>query len=645
MADYTRRSGPDRPRVDDLFYDNPDPESDQTPLTASVPEDDGRPDGQAAGAEATASASADSATVDVDSGTSDDASPGGDGAAPGGDGAAPDRDGADLASSDDAAPDSDGDRDAEASSPEGWEGDDSGGDDGGPASTGGTGRGRRAAVGRWARAVALVGIAGALVYGAGSGRISGVDLAAALDRSASASVPDGQQAGLAVVTESSIGCVGPDLVGLDDPTVTEPDQTVSVSAGSAPMEALGEGIDPTGTGQLQLAVTPDGATERSAARSDVARLQVSGANWVRGTATGSLAAGFAGSQLALDQEEQQRGLSMAPCTQAMDEAWYIAGGAEPGRAERLILANPTGNPVTADVEVLGAGGPVAVVGGRGIVIAPGGRHVVLVDALAPGEQRPVIHLTTTGGPVLAAVGDRWLEGTLDRGTELTTATAAPATAQVIPAVPGPGAESADSSSVRVGVPGTEQAVVQVRALTAEGPVRVANAVTTVDAGAVADIDVSDLPEGTHAIEVVADAPVVAAAQIVLRAEADGVGEFAWVPAVTPSTGLVGLPLAHRDADPLPRELSVASTEGARVEVVTLVQGSTEVRTEEVPAAGSVTIELDPATESVWVRAVEGSAASALLTAAEDDLGVLVAGTVLPEAPVTHQVRSVAPWLP
>ena len=588
MADHPTRPGPDHPRVDDFFYENPDP----------VP-----------GQERAEPARSRRAGDDGSDGRAEDAGPGGE---------------------------------------DGPGREDGPGKDGGeelPDPTGAGSRGRRAAVGRWARAVAAVGVAGVLVYGAASDRVSGVDLAAALDRSAPPPTTEGQQAGVAVVTGSALGCVGPDLVGLDDPTVAEPDQTVSVAAGAAPLEVLGEAVVPAGAGQIELVAAPAGPTARAAVRDDIASVRLSGATWARGTASGALAPGFAGSQLGLGLEEQQRGLSTAPCGQAADEAWFVAGGGEAGRAERLILANPTGNPVTVNVEVLGADGPVDVVGGRGIVIAPGARQVVLLDALAPGEERPVAHVTTTGGPVLAAVGDRWLEGTLDRGTELTTPTAAPATTLLIPAVPGPRADSADITSVRVAVPGAEQSVVQVRALTADGPVRVANAVTSVDAGSVADVDLSDLPEGTQAIEVVADTPVVASAQVVRRVEPEGVSELAWVPAVTPSTGVVGLPLAAPGEDSVSLELTVASVEGARVEVVTVTADRTHVQPVTIPAAGSRALELSRSTESIWVRPLRGSASSALLTTVQDELGPLVAGMVLPEAPVTRQVRPVAPWAP
>ena len=45
----------------------------------------------------------------------------------------------------------------------------------------------------------------------------------------------------------------------------------------------------------------------------------------------------------------------------------MGGGAQAGRRERLVLANPAPNPVTVDVAVLGAAGPVAPAPGEGEV--------------------------------------------------------------------------------------------------------------------------------------------------------------------------------------------------------------------------------------------------------------------------------------
>ena len=604
MARYGKRRRPPQPRVDDLFYDNPDAED----PTAEDPTAEDTSAGDVAGA-----GRGSDGDDDHEGGSSGGATPVG-GATP--DAAATPADDADTAEDDGAGVVARRSR-------------------------------RRGAAGRWTRALLVAAVAGGLTYGAGSGEVGGIDLATALDRSPTPPVATPQQAGPALITQASLGCVGPGLVGLDDPSVAETEQEVSAYAAAAPAESLEEGVSAgeAQVGTISVVATPEGAREEVAERASVATISVVGANWARVTATGPLAAGLSGSQVSLSLVEQERGLSTAACWHAQDDTWLLAGGGEPGRVERLLLINPTGNPITADVEVLGVDGPVEAAGGRGLVVGAGDRKVVLLDALAPGEERPVLHVTTTGGPVIAAVGDRWLEGTLDRGLELTTPAAAPAASLVIPAVPAPRAESADSVTLRVAVPGTEEAVVQLRALTTEGPVRVANDVTNVGAGSVTDIDLGDLPEGTHAIEVVADTPVVAAAHVERRNEEDGVAELAWIPAVAPSSELVGAPLPYPDRTSLKRELTLASLEGARVEITTVTEGGADTQTMEVPAAGSVSVPVDAEGSSIWVRTLEGSTSGALLTQHEDDLGVLIAGMPLPEAPVTRAVRTVAPWLP
>lgn len=626
-----KRKGAQEPRVDDLFYGSPTPEPESEP--ESEPDDaatEGRDDG---GAHAVAGL-------------------GERGAGPGPNGPGePPIDGPQLDESSEGAGQS---TDADAAQAQshaaeehsyaaradrGASGDDEAG--GGMLSR----RGRSGGAGRWARAVAIAGLGAALVYGAGSGRLGTVDLAAALGGGDAVSQQITQRGGLAVISDSTLGCVGPGLVGLDNPSVPETDQGVSVSAGSAPIEALPEGVAAADDGGVTLSGVPDGDASEVGARGEVATLSAEGSTWVRASAQGALAAGFAGTQLGYSFEEQQWGMATATCGAALDDVWLVGGGDETGRVERLILANPTGNPVSVSAEVLGAAGPVSVVGGTGIVVPPAGRQVVLLDALAPGEERPVVHVTTTGGPVVAALGDRWLEGTVDRGTEVTTATAAPATSLVIPAVPAPRPDTADVATVRVAAPGTEAAVVQLRALTPEGPVRLEQGVTNVAPGSVVDVDVADLPAGTQGVEVTADTPVLAAAHVQRRAEPEGVGDLAWIPATTPTSSLLGAPLATSADGAIAGSLSVTSPEGATVEVFTVAGGALESSELPIPAASSHTVDLPAQTQSVWVQPIEGTVSAAVVSTLEHKLGTLIAGLPLPEAPVTREVREIAPWMP
>lgn len=644
MAGYRRRRGKKAPRVDDLFYDNP--ESPDNPESTDNGES---PDG---------------------AGPPDHAPERGDGIP-------------EQAAAQDPTPQEKGPREKrpqhepmEADSPgaDSPEGNPDGADS--PGADPGRRRGRAwwAAGLPWLRGLGVAAAAGALVAGAGLGEVDPVDAEQALGLPAAQDLPPVQEAGLSLVTDRLLVCPGPELIGLDDPTVAEPEQVVQVWGTAAPEDAL-----PADLPEEALAAPGTVAVERSDdtlrdtdQRGETPRVQAVEDQWVQVHGTGALAAGTIGGQVHLGLEEQQRGLSTAPCGPAQEESWLVAGADEPGRVERLVLVNPTGNPVTADVEIFGADGPVDVAGGRGVVVPAGGRHVVLLDALAPGEPRPVVHVTTSGGPLVSVIGDRWLEGTVDRGLELVTPTAPPATEVVVPAVAAPRPDSADSATLRVGVPGAEAAVVQLRALTPEGPLRVDPDVVTVPAGSVTDIDLTELPEDTQGVEVIADVPVVAAAHLERRDAEEGPGDLAWVPAATPSEQLQGAVLARQGSgEPEPeysRVLTVASVTGASASV-TVVRGD-QVSTEEVevPAAGSAVLELDHEADSVWVRPTEGTVSAGVVTEvtqvtegdnpeaedpeaedpeAEDPQaeGPLVAGMPLTPVPLSQQVRAVSPWSP
>jgi len=478
-----------------------------------------------------------------------------------------------------------------------------------------------------------------------------------------------------LVTDVNLACAGAEQQGVEDAALQEQGQSVRVRAVAAPAQALPEGVEPPEEGSIeltrlpQLGAVPDSEGEpdseappeseelpesEAAPGSEVERTQERGTEvalvidgphgaGVRGE--GGLAMGLVAAQQHLSTEEQQRGLAIAGCTRPATDSWLLAGGDQPGRLERLVLVNPGANPVTVGVEVLGGAGPVPAPGGQGIVVGPGDRSVLLLDALAPGQVTPAVHVTTTGGPVLAALGDRWLGGSLDRGLELTTASAAPSTELVVPGLSMPGDGDHGEAALRVGVPGQTGAVVQVRALTADGPVRVERDVTLVGAGHAVDIDVSDLPAGTHALEITSDEPVVAAARVERRAEADGVADLAWVPATEPVVELAGAPLTDLSGLEVVNTLAVASREGATVQVVTSgVDGQVDSQEIEVPAASSLAVELDDAT-AAWVRPVSGDVHAAVVSTHEDPLGTLIGGMSLVETPLTRPAVEVTPWRP
>ena len=192
----------------------------------------------------------------------------------------------------------------------------------------------------------------------------------------------------------------------------------------------------------------------------------------------------------------------AACAPATAQSWLVGGGAEPGRRERVVLANPGPNPVTVDLDVLGTTGPVQSPNGRGIVVGAHDRAVVLLDAIAGTESAPVVHVTVQGGEVAAVLNDTWLDGVIPRGGDDAVPVVGPARQQVIAGVAIDG-----RAAVRVAVPGESEAVVQTRVLTSRGTEAIpADGVVRVPGGSTRDIDLSALPPGAYAVRYAPTSP-------------------------------------------------------------------------------------------------------------------------------------------
>lgn len=403
-----------------------------------------------------------------------------------------------------------------------------------------------------------------------------------------AAPPSAAPVGDGTLEESSVVCVGPELSGLKG----APDipQQVTLTAESAPPSltgatAAGGGITITATGG------PPATGERAAATTVSAPVPVV----VEGK--GASAPGLSSLQTFSAATSDLRGLVTLPCTAPVAEAWLVAGGGAPGRQERLVLANPGANEVTVDVDILDATGPVASDAGRGIVVPGRGRASVLVDAVAPAAAAPVVHVSARGGAVVAALDDAWLDGSIPAGLESTTP-AAPGTTVVVPI-----ADLGQAGVLRLAVPGDAPAVASIRMLSPTGPSPLADGVRTLAARTTVDIPLSGLPAGSHALEVTADVPVVAA--VMSQARAEGApGDIAWTPATPPVTGVSGIPLPAV-GDGAVRQLALVGAGSTAAAVVVLRTASGEERREVGVDPDRLTLVDLGAASSVWVKKSEG----------------------------------------
>ena len=392
-----------------------------------------------------------------------------------------------------------------------------------------------------------------------------------------------------------------------------------------------------GAGSLTMSGLPSGGTWPApvTSRGQVALAQIAVARSALVTGVGSMAPGTVATQWSWTKTGYSRGLVTAACLPTATSSWLIAGGAAPGRLERLVLTNPGPNPVTVDLAVFGANGRIDSPDGLGLVVPAQARTVILLDAIAGSEPSPVVHVTVRGGKVAAVLNDTWLEGVVPRGGDDVVPVAAPAREQVIAGVPIQG-----HAILRVAVPGGSEAVVQSQVLTPGGPRPLpVDGVTRVAGFSTKDIDLSSLPPGAYAVQVRADVPVAAAVMVERRRAAGAPSDLAWSGATAPIRALAGVALPTSQVKGLTQRLDLAATKDPASVRVTTVGAGGQVSTQEVAmAADSVSTLLLDGSSSVWVTPLTGIVRAAVLTSVTD-----AGGDLLSLMPLADLTLSTTPW--
>ncbi|WP_066515901.1 DUF5719 family protein [Curtobacterium ammoniigenes] len=257
-----------------------------------------------------------------------------------------------------------------------------------------------------------------------------------------------------------------------------------------------------------------------------------------GTTTPSVA----GSGIQDIEQSDLAGLAAAACTDPVSSAWLVGGSTVTGRTSIITLSNPTAVNATVDLSIYDASGPVSAPGTNGIVVAPHTQSVVPLSGFVSGASATVVHVTTTGGQIVAMMQESVIRTLTPGGVDIIQGSAAPDTTQVIPGVVVRSAQAAQSGSdtadaapiVRVYVPGAVQANLTLSIQSGGGGGTTVNA--TAEPGIVTDIPLSDFPDGTYSVSISADRPVVAAART-STATSGGrtdLGWFASAPALTAS---------------------------------------------------------------------------------------------------------------
>ena len=472
-----------------------------------------------------------------------------------------------------------------------------------------------------------------------------VDLSSSSERAAAAQTSTTSPAGA-----TELACPGPETIGVRGSTVTQVDTatqadtaTPVLSVASAPSDLLVG--DPAPGATISSELLPRGkAGSAKVTTGDVQRtLREPAAVAVRGV--GSRARALTAEQTTVVTTGDLRGLSSVTCTTPAADTWLVGGGGEPGRRGRLVLANPAANPVQVRVDVLSATGRVAATPGSTVAVPARSRLVLLLDALAPGVASPVVHVRATGGAVTATLHDARLVGTTARGTDDVAPAAAPARRVLVP-----GLTINGRALLRLAVPGSTDAVGEVRLFGPTGPVDPPGGpAVRVPAGGTRDIDLSALPAGTYGVQVSADVPLVAGAMVERSSSTNsgstGTADHAWLASSLPLRAITGL--AGVSSQP-PWSTTLALTAPGRADAVVdlttvAIGGSRQTQTLRVPA-GTSTITVLPSAQSAWLQVVRGSGevVAARTTTYLDGVGRLITAGSLTDLPTSEVVPVVRP---
>lgn len=290
------------------------------------------------------------------------------------------------------------------------------------------------------------------------------------------------------------------------------------------------------------------------------------------------------------------GLAAAACAIAAGDAWLAGGATTVGRTTLLTLSNPTEVPATVDLELFGENGPIAAPGTTGIVVPPDGQRVLSIAGFAPGLESPVVHVMSRGGQVVANLQQAIVRGLDPGGVDVIGVTAAPSTSLVIPGLVMTDSTAVEQllagegtndllTTVRVLVPGEEDATVNVSLVPEDGADTGISFSIDATAGQVTDLPLAEIENGSYTVTIRSSVPVVGAARVSSAGSAGT--DFAWLGAATELTSESLLSIATEGSS------RVHLANPADAEQTIVLRGSdTEDVTVVVPAGGSAVAKVE-----------------------------------------------------
>ncbi len=250
---------------------------------------------------------------------------------------------------------------------------------------------------------------------------------------------------------------------------------------------------------------------------------------------------LSGAQAQSTAEGDFVGLAASACAAVSGDSWLSGGSTSVGRTTLLTLSNPTEVAATVDLQLFGEDGEISAPGTSGIVVAASGQRVLSLAGFQPDIESPVVHVTSTGGQIVAELQQATVRGLEPGGIDIVGATGAPSTENIIPGLLV--TNSVAVQELQGGGPGFQDLRTVLRLFApGTGPVRTTISVVPEDgigvgtsfaldivAGRVVDVPIEELEDGSYTVRIESDLPVVAAARV--SSALASVSDFAWLTAV------------------------------------------------------------------------------------------------------------------
>ncbi|NEM91361.1 DUF5719 family protein [Galbitalea soli] len=345
-------------------------------------------------------------------------------------------------------------------------------------------------------------------------------------------------------------------------------------AGATRVSALGAPAVTSGATAGSVSVTPFTQSDAHTSGSSAAPQLVTAA----GTPGASSSPLVAAAQAQSINTEEAFGLAAAACVAPSSDAWLDGGSTAIGRTTLVSLSNPSEVDATVTLQIFDEKGPVTSPGMSGIVVRPHGQRVLSLAGFAPSVGAPVVHVTSTGGQIVAVLQQSTIRGLAPGGVDIVSPQPGPATRTVLTGISLEGGAAVDAvlgtrgyedlaPVLRLFVPGSKDLTATVSVIPESSSAKANSFPVDVTAGHVTDVPFDDLSDGHYTFVVTTTQPVLAAVRVstVGSAAVGSRADFAWTPAGRPlgAVALLATPLGQASIlhvyNPAPRAATVTVT--------------------------------------------------------------------------------------